>query len=45
MIFTVDKSLFEKAITPVSIIAQSKAQDSSYSGIFIEAKGDILTLY
>ena len=45
MIFTVDKSAFEKAVTPVSIIAQSKAAESGYSGIFMEAKGDILTLY
>ena len=45
MIFTVDKSAFEKAITPVSIISQSKAADSTYSGIFIEAKGDNLILY
>ena len=45
MIFTVDKSAFEKAITPVSIIAQSKAAESNYSGIFIQAKDDCLTLY
>ena len=45
MIFTVDKSLFEKAVTPVSIIAQSKAAESNYSGIFMEAKGSTLTLY
>ncbi len=45
MIFTVDKSAFEKAVTPVSIIAQSKAAESNYSGIFMEAKGGTLTLY
>lgn len=45
MIFTVDKSAFEKAITPVSIISQSKAAESNYSGIFIEAKNGLLTLY
>ncbi len=45
MIFTVDKSAFEKAVTPVSIIASSKAAESSMGGIFIEAKGDTLTLY
>ena len=45
MIFTVDKSAFEKAVTPVSIIAQSKAAESNAGGIFIEAKGDTLTLY
>ena len=45
MIFTVDKSAFEKAVTPVSIIAQSKAAESSMGGIFLEAKGGLLTLY
>lgn len=45
MIFTVDKSAFEKAVTPVSIIASSKAAESSMGGIFLEAKGNILTLY
>lgn len=45
MIFTVDKSAFEKAVTPVSIIAQSKAAESNAGGIFIEAKQDTLTLY
>lgn len=45
MIFTVDKSEFEKAVTPVSVIAQSKAAESTLGGIYIEAKGDTLTLY
>ena len=45
MIFTVDKSAFEKAVTPVSIIAQSKAAESSMGGIYLEAKGGLLTLY
>ena len=45
MIFTVDKSAFEKAVTPVSIIASSKAAESSMGGIYLEAKGGYLTLY
>ncbi len=45
MIFTVDKSSLEKAVTPVSIIAQSKAAESTAGGIFFEAKNDTLTLY
>lgn len=45
MIFTVDKNAFEKAITPVSIIAQSKAAESGLGGIFVEAKNNTLTLY
>ncbi len=45
MIFTVDKSAFEKAITPVSIVASSKAAESGMGGIFLEAKGNTLTLY
>ena len=45
MIFTVNKTDFEKAITPVSIIAQSKTADSSLNGIYIEASGETLTLY
>ena len=45
MIFTVDKSEFEKAVTPVSVIAQSKAAESGLGGIYIEASGDSLILY
>lgn len=45
MIFTVDKAQFEKAITPVSFIAQSKAAESTLSGIYIEAKDSQLLLY
>ncbi len=45
MIFTVEKSVFEKAINPVSIVAQSKSAEAALSGIFMEAKDDILTLY
>ena len=45
MIFTVDKAEFEKAITPVSIIAQSKAAESSLGGIYIEAADNKLLLY
>ena len=45
MIFTVDKTQFEKAITPVSVVAQNKAAESSSSGIYIEAKNDTLILY
>ena len=45
MKFTVNKSDFEKAITPVSIIAQSKAPDSALSGIYIEVDSGLLTMY
>jgi len=45
MIFTVDKYQFEKAITPVSVVAQNKAAESAASGIYIEAKGNELILY
>lgn len=45
MVFTVEKTAFEKAITPVSFIAQSKSAESNLSGIYIEAKDGILTLY
>ena len=45
MKFTVNKTDFEKAITPVSIIAQSKTADSALSGVFIEAKDGVVTLY
>ena len=45
MIFTVDKSQFEKAITPVSVVAQNKAAESTASGIYIEAKDGQLVLY
>lgn len=45
MIFTVDKAQFEKAITPVSLIAQSKAAESTLSGIYIEAKESQILLY
>lgn len=45
MKFTVNKTDFEKAITPVSIIAQNKTKDSDLNGIYIEAKDDVVTLY
>ena len=45
MIFNVKKTDFEKAVVPVSIVAQSKSSESSLSGIFMEAKDGILTLY
>ena len=45
MKFTIDKELLEKAITPVSIIAQNKAADSKLSGIYMEASENIVTLY
>lgn len=45
MRFTVNKYDFEKAIVPVSIIAQSKAAESTLNGIYIEASDGKLTLY
>lgn len=45
MKFTVNKTDFEKAIVPVSIIAQSKTADSTLNGIYIEAKDNELILY
>ncbi len=45
MIFTVEKSVFEKAVTPVSIVAQSKSAEASLSGIYMEAKDKSVTLY
>ena len=45
MKFTVNKSDLVKAIVPVSIIAQSKTQDSTLNGVYIEAKNDVVTLY
>ncbi len=45
MRFTVNKQEFEKAIVPVSIIAQSKAADSTLSGVYMEAVGTQIVLY
>ncbi len=45
MKFTVNKSDLVKAIVPVSIIAQSKTQDSTLNGVYIEAANDNVTLY
>ena len=45
MKFTVNKEEFEKALLPVSIIAQSKAADSTLSGIYVEAASGSVTLY
>ena len=45
MKFTVNKSDFEKAITPVSIIAQSKTAESALHGIYIEATESTVILY
>lgn len=45
MKFTVNKQDFEKALSPVSIIAQSKTADSSLNGIYIEANENELVLY
>ncbi len=45
MLFSIDKTAFEKAITPVSFIAQSKSAESSLGGVYIEAKDNMLTLY
>jgi len=45
MKFTVNKSDFEKAITPVSIIAQSKTAESALHGIYIEATEGTVILY
>ncbi|MGN1121334.1 MAG: DNA polymerase III subunit beta [Eubacteriales bacterium] len=45
MRFIINKTDFEKAIVPVSIIAQSKTADSTLNGIYIEAKNSELTLY
>ena len=45
MKFTVNKTEFEKAITPVSIIAQSKTAESALHGIYIEASEGTVMLY
>ncbi|MBO4343909.1 MAG: DNA polymerase III subunit beta [Clostridia bacterium] len=45
MIFRVNKQEFEKAITPVSIIAQSKSAESALNGVYIEASGEEVVLY
>lgn len=45
MKFTVNKADFEKAITPVSIIAQSKTAESALHGIYIEASEGTVMLY
>ncbi len=45
MIFTVDKDEFEKAIIPVSIVAQNKSSEASLSGVYMEAKDNKLVLY
>lgn len=45
MKFTVNKADFEKAITPVSIIAQSKTAESALHGIYIEASENAVILY
>jgi DNA polymerase-3 subunit beta len=41
----VNKQEFEKAITPVSIIAQSKSAESALNGVYIEARGKNVVLY
>jgi len=45
MIFTIDKDEFEKAIIPVSIVAQNKSSEASLSGVYMEAKDNKLVLY
>lgn len=45
MKFTVIKADFEKAITPVSIIAQNKTAESALHGIYIEAAEGTVILY
>lgn len=45
MNFTVNKVDFEKAIVPVSIIAQSKTADSTLNGIYIDAGNSEVTLF
>ena len=45
MKFTVTKADFEKAITPVSVIAQSKTAESNLHGIYIEATEGTVMLY
>ncbi len=45
MIFTVEKNELEKALTPVSIVAQSKSSENSLAGIFMEAQDGKITLY
>lgn len=45
MKFTVNKIDFEKAIVPVSIVAQSKTAESSLNGIYLRAENKELTLY
>ena len=44
MKFTVNKIDFEKAIVPVSIVAQSKTAESSLNGIYLRAENKELTL-
>lgn len=45
MKFTVNKTDFEKAITPVSIIAQSKTAESTLNGIYLKAENGELVIY
>lgn len=45
MKFTVNKADFEKAITPVSVIAQNKSAESMLHGIYIEALEGTVILY
>ncbi len=45
MRFTVNKTDFEKAITPVSIVAQSKTAESSLNGIYLRAEKKEIVLY
>ena len=45
MKFTVNKDAFEKAIIPVSIIAQSKSAESALSGIYMRAENNQILLY
>lgn len=45
MKFTVNKDAFEKAIVPVSIIAQSKSAESALSGIYMRAENNQILLY
>ena len=45
MKFTVNKDAFEKAIVPVSIIAQSKSAESALSGIYMRAENNQSLLY
>lgn len=45
MKFTVNKTAIEKAIFPVSIIAQNKNPEATHHGIYIEAEENTVTLY